>query len=212
VSVAFIDVDGTLTRTNISFLFGRHLYAARRISFFEAVSCAFLYGCHVIGLLNIAHLHYAVFNMVFHGKSRTDVVAWAEEFFSLNKSSLFRPSMMDELFVLREKQVPIVLLSSSPDFLIALVAKALGGLDYCATEYKNGCDDMLSCIGTVMSGAQKRLIALEYRKSGTNRIFAFTDSLQDRPLLEVSDEVVAVCPEKGLKRLALKRGWRIVPK
>jgi phosphoserine phosphatase len=111
---------------------------------------------------------------------------------------------------LKKKQVDVVLLSSSPDFLVELVARALGGLEYQATEYLCTSKGLFSSVGTVMSGGQKAATAEEYRKKGMGYIFAFTDSLQDRPLLEVVDEVVAVFPQKDLQKMAIKRGWRVV--
>ncbi len=212
MTVAFVDVDGTLTYANISFLFGRHLYTTGRVSLVKALFCAFLYVCHLGGILRVSQLHHSVFTLVFRGKNRSDVVAWAEQFFALHGTSLLRCSMIDEIEELKRKKVPTVLLSSSPDFLVSFVAKAFGGLEYQATEYGCTADGVFREVGVVMSGTHKAYIASDYRKKGCDKIIAFTDSLQDKPLLEVSDEVVAVCPDRGLKGMAQKRGWRIVPK
>jgi phosphoserine phosphatase len=212
VTVAFVDIDGTLTRSNMSFLFGRHMYAMGKISLVQAFFCAFLYGCHLVGILQVAQLHRAVFRVVFRGKKRSDVVAWAQQFFALQGASLFRSSMIEELEALKKKNVHTILLSSSPDFLVSFIAEAFGGLDFRATEYVCNGDGFFSQVGMVMSGLQKRCTAFEYREKGCNNIVAITDSLQDRPLLEVSDEVVVVCPGISLKRMAREKGWRIIPR
>ena len=210
MSVALVDVDGTITCKNISFLFGRYLYDTKRMSLFQAFICGCLYGCHRIGLIETAALHHGIFNLVFRGKNRSDFIALAEVFFDLYGRSFFRPDMIKELAALGKKQITVILLSSSPDFLVALVAKALGGLEYQATEYLCTSNDLFSSVGIVMSGSQKARTADEYRKKGIGYIFAYTDSLQDQPLLEVVDEVVAVFPQKALEKMAIKRGWRIV--
>jgi phosphoserine phosphatase len=212
VTVSFVDVDGTLTCANMSFLFGRHMYSIGKISLLKALSCTFLYVCHLAGILSVSRLHHAIFKLVFLGKNRTEVLAWAEQFFAQNSSTLLRPSMIDEMRELKRRNVSTVLLSSSPDFLVSFVARAFGGLEYRATEYLWDKSGFFSQVGVVMSGTQKGYIASEYRKKGWNKIAAFTDSLQDKPLLELSDEVVAVCPGYSLRKMARKRGWRIIPK
>jgi hypothetical protein len=42
-----------------------------------------------------------------------------------------------------------------------------------------------------------------------SRSFAYSDSITDRPMLELVGQPVAVNPDRELRRLAQQRGWKI---
>jgi phosphoserine phosphatase len=210
VRVAFIDLDGTLTYSNTSFLFGQYLYRKKKISFIKAFFCAFLYGLHLIHVQSVQRLHISLFRILFFRASKQMMMQQVQDFFSLYGDRIFRPSLMSLLSAFRISQVQLVLLSSSPDFIVSYVAKLLGNLDYHATVYEVDSEGLFSRVGLVMSGENKAKIALMYRKDGYTNEIAVSDSMQDYPLLKVVDEVVVVAPKGRLKRLAKEKNWRII--
>ena len=61
----------------------------------------------------------------------------------------------------------------------------------------------------VNTGSEKvrRLLRL---LAGRSLWAAYGDTLADVPMLELSPQPVAVCPDRHLRRVALRRGWRII--
>ena len=205
---AALDVDGTLTTSNVSFAFGRFLYERGRISWIQALIAAFRYGLHRLGFLSVEALHRGIFASLFLGKERKEVEQEAEHFWDQEWGRLVRPSMLEEVRGLRGAR--IALLSSSPDFLIAGAARRLGIGEWYATEYLAGPNGRFQGVGRVVSGKEKAKIVQEVKKKGDNAIMAITDSMLDLPLLEEADIAVVVAPKGKLARLAKERGWRIV--
>jgi len=58
-------------------------------------------------------------------------------------------------------------------------------------------------------GERKRAQLQKFARNG--KIFcAYGDTISDVPMLEMGEQAVAVHPDKGLKRLAAARNWRIL--
>jgi phosphoserine phosphatase len=43
-----------------------------------------------------------------------------------------------------------------------------------------------------------------------NRVIAFSDAMEDLPMLLKADIKYAVCPEQSLLQLSLKNGWQLI--
>lgn len=205
-----VDVDGTLTHSNVSFAFGRFLYRKGVISLFQAFMPALLYGLHRIGLLSIERLHKSIFKILFYRRASTVIEQAVDEFLASSSSFLIRERIKEELALLRKGGAHLALLSSSPDFLVKRVARILAIDEWHATEYVVDESGAFSSIRKVVTGSVKAQIATEVKKEQGALITAMTDSMCDLPLLEVADQVVAVFPDRKLELCARKRGWRIV--
>lgn len=205
-----VDLDGTLTKSNVSFAFGRFLYAHGRISLIQTFLPAFLYLFHWLGLLSIERLHQLVFRALFLGKPRADIETDVAQFLDLHWSTLVRPSIQTELSQFVAQGAHVALLSSSPDFLVRQVAKRLGIEDVQATEYIVDEKGHFAAIGQLVNGFMKAQIVQKVKKIEALEIVAITDSILDKPLLEEADVVIAVAPDRKLARLARLRGWRVV--
>ena len=203
-----LDVDGTLTVSNVSVAFGRFLYKRGRISWLQALMASLRYAAHRAGIFSVQTLHRGIFKALFLGKDRKRIEQDAALFWEEQWTALIRTSVIKEISALTGQRV--ALLSSSPDFLVGEAAKRLGIFEWYATEYITGPDGRFQRIGRVMTGEEKACIVQEVKKKGDNVIMAITDSMLDLPLLEEADTVMVVSPEKKLARLAKERGWRIV--
>jgi HAD superfamily phosphoserine phosphatase-like hydrolase len=203
-----LDVDGTLTMSNVSLAFGRFLYQQGRISWFQAWGAALTYAAHRLGLLSIRTLHRRIFTAVFLGKEQRQIEEDAEHFWDEQWQRLVRPSVLALLSTLQGQT--IALLSSSPDFLIKGAARRLGLSEWYATEYVAGADGRFLRLGRVVTGGEKAKIIQIVKKKGDSAIMAVTDSMLDLPLLDEADIAVVVSPERKLARLAKERGWRII--
>ena len=205
-----VDVDGTLTHSNVSFSFGRFLYRKGVVSLFQVFMPVLYYGAHLLGCLSVQRLHNLIFRTLFLGRKKSQIEQAVDEFLDLHGEQLIRPCVKHEIAVLQQKGARLALLSSSPDFLVKKVASMLGIEEWVATEYEVDDKGVFSSIGRVVTGEVKADVVTEVKRRYGLAITAMTDSMLDIPLLEVADEVVAVFPDRSLRRYAKKRGWRIV--
>ena len=205
-----VDVDGTLTRSNVSFAFGRFLYQKGVISCFQAFLPALYYGAHLIGLLSVVMLHRFIFWTLFLGRKKEVVEAAVDEFLATQAHHLIRPSIKEEIVSLQAEGARVALLSSSPDFLVKGLCSILALEEWHATEYVVDTAGCFTSVGRVVTGSVKAEIVRNVKKSQGTKTMAMTDSMLDSPLFEEVDTVVAVCPDRALKRLACKKGWRVV--
>lgn len=203
-----VDVDGTLTRSNLSFLFGNFLYKNGLISLSQAIRAIVLYALHLLGILSVESLHRAIFSSLFLGVKRGIYEEAADRFFAEPKSFL-RKDVVAEVEKLGRNGARLVLLSSSPDFLVQRMARHLNIEEWHGTEYCTGADGCFSNIGQVITGKDKAKLALRDKNEGT-AILSFGDSMLDVPLFEVSNSVVVVCPKGKLAKMASKKGWRVM--
>ena len=203
-----VDVDGTLTKRNISFAFGLFLYRKGRISWPRAALAVLRYAAHKAGFLSIQSLHKGMFDSIFSKKDKREIEQDVVQFWNEQWHSLIRTSVLDELAPLHSQR--IALLSASPDFLVGEAAKRLGIHEWYATEYLTDSKGEFQGIGRVVTGEEKAKIVQEVKKKGDSAIMALTDSMLDLPLLGEAAIVVVVSPEGKLARLAKERGWRIV--
>lgn len=205
-----VDVDGTLTHSNVSFAFGRFLYRKGIVSFFQVFLPALFYAFHVIGWISVERLHRSIFKVLFFGRSKGQTEEAVDEFLAVHGSELIRQSIKNEITSLRKKGDRVALLSSSPDFLVSKVAHLLAIEEWVATEYEVDEKGNFSSIGRIVTGKVKAQIAKAVKSKEGLAITAMTDSMLDVPLLEEADEVVAVFPDRKLRQYAKIRGWRIV--
>ncbi len=209
MSYIAVDVDGTLTRSNISFAFGRYMYKEGLISFFDAMRSACSYFLHTIGLLSMQGLHSSIFCSLFSGQRAEEIKKAADRFFEENGKGLFRAAVAEEVLLLQKEGARVVLLSSSPDFLVERVANYIGVEEWSATEYVVK-DKVFSKLGRIITGSEKAKIAADvYLREGLS-ITVFTDSMLDLPLIQIADRVVVVSPERKLLRLSKQKGWRVL--
>jgi HAD superfamily phosphoserine phosphatase-like hydrolase len=205
-----VDVDGTITRSNISFAFGRFLYDNGEISFFRALQLAAYYGAHCLGLLSIDRLHTLVFHALFQGRHAASIQTRVQQFFSQYGEALIRTHIREELFRRQAEGATIALLSSSPDFLVREVARLLSVDRWYGTEYVVDSQGRFAFLGRVVSGAVKAQIAREAKALRHCFVMAMTDSVLDKALLDEAHIVVVVVPDRQLARIAHHNGWRVI--
>ncbi len=106
-----------------------------------------------------------------------------------------------------------VILSASLEYIATGVASGLGVMRVCASSPEISDAGFTGKLrGTRPWGRNKALLAGDIcRKAGVDpgRCAAAGDSWSDRFVLEMCGCRVAVCPDRKLRRLAERRGWRV---
>lgn len=117
---------------------------------------------------------------------------------------------------LREGQLRghhIVLISSSPSFLVKLIAVHFGIDEYYATEYQIDTEGKFVSIDKVLDGEGKAQFLRDIiRKRGIapENTIAYTDSHLDLPFLIQAGHRVGVNPDSKLRLICKQRGWDII--
>jgi phosphoserine phosphatase len=106
----------------------------------------------------------------------------------------------------------VILMSSSPNFLVEGIAKMLQ-IEHCfSTKYKivNGKINSIECF---VAGDFKLKCLKEFLKKNEicfDRLIAFSDSINDLALLEFCDEIYLVKPKKNLKEKLNQKSYKIL--
>ena len=210
MKLALVDVDGTLTKKNISVLFGRYLYEQGILSKKTAFLCSFLYALHFCHFISSRFLHQKIASFLFASHPQKEIIEAANRFFSTIKNQLYREDVAAHIRTLCDDNYRIILLSSSPDFLIEKLAQQLYFKEYVGTEYIYTAEGRFSHLGRIISGGEKKAFALQMRNQGYTEMMAFSDSMQDKPLLDIVTMPVAVYPSFFFKVCARYKGWKVV--
>ncbi len=112
----------------------------------------------------------------------------------------------------REAGRLICIVSSSPEEVVEPLAKMLYVDRYIATRPKIVDGRYTGELDFYAYGAHKAdAIRGLAQEAGIDLAgsFAYSDSVTDLPMLEVVGNAVVVNPDKGLRKLAVERGWRI---
>ena len=210
---AFVDVDGTLLAETTTYLFARIL-RRRGLIKRSFILRALYHGLqHRFGRLDYGRL------VAFGLRSVSRVpVTELQEIARDNFEEFVRPRLYDGVVehftALRESGTRIVLVSSSPEIVIAPLAAYLGCSATVTTPVRIergqlvGTGEGPACYGegklywTSRWAADQGILMDETA--------AYADNWSDRALLERVGRAVVVHPHRRLKRLARARGWTIV--
>jgi HAD superfamily phosphoserine phosphatase-like hydrolase len=201
------DLDKTLSRANISVAFGRALYRKGYFSALSTLLFAFCYALNLFYLLPLHALHKISFWLLFYHKRQNELIPYVEEFLKTDLTPLLRKEMIEELEA--KKRCGVVwIVSSSPDFLVRRVAERLQVTNVIATTYALDSMGRFSHCQEIIDGHHK-LVAITKIASPEEMTF-YSDSAEDLPLLERVTHPIAVFPDRRLKKIAQKNGWKII--
>jgi phosphoserine phosphatase len=199
-----LDVDHTLLKENISFLFGKELFRKKNISFVQGVVAGLIWTAFRLGLCSQERLHKCIFSLIFRGREKAPLQNQFRLFFQSHKEELLRSYLLDTIRSVHGDH--IALFSSSPDFMVEEVGKAFGIKEAYGSQYNVDSSGRFTFLGLVMTGFNKAALVQKREKP----IAVYTDSADDIPLLEIADVPVAVCPDRRLFLFAQKKGWDIL--
>jgi len=156
-------------------------------------------------------LHKIIFARLFHGKPMEQFATHIADFVSMRLSKmLYLPALM-ELQKWKQRGARLVVLSGSPDFLVKPIARALGLYEAHGSEYSIDCKGRLTGLKRLLDGQWKAdFLKAETERSCAEKSIAYSDHIFDLPLLEAVKFPVVVNPGRRLRKLARRRGWKIL--
>lgn len=207
------DLDHTLVRCNSSFHFGKFLYQQGYISLSSTLFSIANYSSHIFFNTSLSLLHEKIFKTLFIHKDVTLLQKLAKSFTEKWLNNMLYPPALQRLTEAKALNHTILILSSSPDFLVAPIAQHLKIKHWKSTQYEINHEGNFSHVSLVMDAKNK---VREFHKS-CNRLsiplsstIAYSDSHLDIPLLKEAGKAVAVNPNKRLTLASKKFKWEIL--
>lgn len=213
---AFFDVDNTLIKGASILLFARGLakrrfFTARQLLGFIWVQMKF----RVLGKESaddISSGREQALALV-KGRKESEVIDMAQEIWAATIAERIFPDTKElaDMHIQAGQQVWLV--TASPVQLAQIIAKELGFTGALGTvaEVKDG-RFTGRMVGHMLHGEEKKhaVIALaNYEGLDLQRCTAYSDSVNDLPMLSTVGTAVAINPDSKLRRAALERGWEI---
>lgn len=217
-AAAIFDLDNTLVRGSSLFHFGVHLSRKRFISPIHVMR-------HVGHELAYVHrrgereglpskLAERMLRLV-EGRSQSALTMQARAFVGLHLRDHLFASTLAEVMAFQFRGVPVFLATASPQELADEIARELGLAGAIGTVAEVRDDLYTGRLATpIAHGMQKASRVRELmaeRGYDAHDCWAYSDSVNDLPLLACVGHPVAVNPDRTLKRLAQLNDWRILP-
>ncbi|ADD45979.1 HAD family hydrolase [Stackebrandtia nassauensis] len=214
-SAAFFDLDKTMIAKSSALAFGRPLYHGGLMARSDVLKAAY------------AQLAYLIAGADEDQMARTrDYLAqlcrgWETQQVSKivaeTLGELIDPYIYAEAVALvaehRAAGRDIVLVSASGDELVRPIGRLLGIEDVIATRMVIEDGRYSGEIEFYAAGPAKAEAMAEFaeeRGYDLKDCYAYSDSMTDMPMLEAVGHPTAVNPDRGLRKLALERGWPIL--
>lgn len=214
-SISFFDLDKTLISVTSGYRFGLHLFRQGLVPNIVFGRLMWQYSCYLQGSISQTELHHKTANLFCFGKPLAVFEQQVEPFIESCWEQIYHPIGQKLLSAARERGDKIIILSSSPLFLVEGIAKRLEADECHGTYYRLNDSGVIQKIETILEGKEKaRRVVTLAEKYGVpiEETWGFSDSHHDIPFLEAVGKPVAVHPNKKLTAVAKRRGWPILAK
>lgn len=213
VQITVFDLDHTLLKSNSSFEFGKYLYHQKKFPLRSLLLCLSDYLRHKWLGMSLQKLHARSFSRLFKGQLSVDFTPLVDHFLQKHFILMLYPPAVERLKVAKKRGDRIIILSSSPDFLVKEIARQFEVSEWKATCYQVDEQGRFNDIDQVMQGEEKAQYVralLNTMNLSFSDLTVYSDSILDLPLLKIAGHPVGVRPDWKLKRLCLENGWEIL--
>lgn len=213
VRLVVFDLDHTLLKANSSFHFGRYLYQQHYFSFWTLLVCLSAYARHKWCGMSASALHHYSFVRLFKGRSQEEIHSHVTLFLQGHLSNLLNQPVVSRLRKAQRAGNQVLILSSSPDFLVGEIANRLSVERWKATSYAVDRQHRYCGISHVMEGEEKaRFVAqqAEHLSLPLSAVTAYSDSMLDMPILKLVGQPICVGPNHRLTRICRQNGWEMI--
>lgn len=154
-----------------------------------------------------------IFRCIFLGQQLARMQRLVRVFLDKEFDRIQNIPVVDRLRKAKQMGHFTVILSSSPHFLVELIAERFGVNDWGATQYATDARFSFSSISHFMLGENKAeyIQSLEKRLGiPRSEMTAYSDSDLDLPFLMAVGTAIAVNPNKVLRRICKENDWEIL--
>jgi HAD superfamily hydrolase (TIGR01490 family) len=209
---AFFDVDRTLVACNTGRLFLRDLRRRGEISFLPALRALGWMAKYHLSLIDLQVIAASVAQQM-RGKSERDFAERCKRWVEDEVLPLVVPGALREIERHRAAGHVLAVLSSSPTYVTAPLARVLGIEEVLSTTFEVVDGEFTGrLVGPACVGAGKIHWAEGMgarREIDLAQSWFYTDSYTDMPMLERVGHRVVINPDPRLRHAAKKRGWPV---
>jgi HAD superfamily hydrolase (TIGR01490 family) len=207
----FFDVDHTILDGSSGPLFVRKGVQRGLFPALTLLYIPFFFLQYYIGSLEADSRDW--YFSILSGRSRRELEEVSRANFEIMKSRIY-PGVRRLIGELQGQGRQVVLATSSLDLIVQPLAEELGIQEVIATTLEFAED---RCTGRFADGPlfkekkkEKVYDFIRSREAGWQECSFYTDSVNDLALLESVADPVAVNPDRRLRRIASRRGWRVI--
>ncbi len=204
-NLSIFDLDGTLITKNSSFTFGRWLFSKGKLPRSTVIANVTDYFLHRYFGLSIESIHRRAKERLLKSHSLEALTLFADSFVAETLPSLIDKKAKKRLEEARSQGHHLLLLSSSPSFIVKPIAEAFGITHWYASDWK----EPVSILDGEVKLQIAKYVAAEL-KTPERQIFAYSDSHLDLPLLNSVANPISVNPDAILRKISLKNNWEIL--
>ncbi len=153
------------------------------------------------------------FPAFFFSKSSAEISHLVKEFIDRSLATMLYLPVAEHLFASQEQNDIVLLLSSSPQFLVAAIGEALQIKFWQGTTYECDKEGRFNKISHIMEGEEKARFVKKWMKQldiPLSSTIIYSDSSLDLPLLKIAGKPIAVVPGFRFKRFCRRQGWEIM--
>ena len=214
VEAAFFDLDKTVISKSSSLALSRPFYRAglvTRSQLFRGAYAQLVYLALGADEKRMGRAKDVMLAMT-KGWNRTQVEEVVRQALETVVDPYLYQEALDLIAMHRALGRRVFIVSSAPEEVVRPLAERIGLEDVIATraEIRDGrYTGNLEFYCYREHKAEAMRLLGEQEDIDLTRSFAYSDSITDRPMLEVVGNPVAVNPDRDLRRLAQQRGWKI---
>ena len=204
------DLDKTLIKVNSSFKYFLFLYRKKVFSKKHALMSVFLYIKFSFFRYSPTDLHKIVFKYFLKNRKEDEIFSYIKLFLDENFTKYINKKVHDFLIKAKKNNHFILLLSNSPWQIATAFGKKFEIENTFGSIY-NVEKGFFSKINTLMDGETKAKYAKKIAlQNNIENITVITDSIWDKPLIEIAKICYVVNPDVKLKKIAKKNLWNFL--
>ncbi len=210
--LSVFDLDHTLLEVNSSFSFYVFLLRKRFFSIRTLAMTGSILAGYLCKIYSPYRLHEKIFERFLKGK-KADRLKELAFLFAQNICELLCPAAGARLREAEREGHYVLLLSNSPDFLVAPIAAQLGIDHFFGSSYIENSAGALEQIAWQLDGRRKaEIMQKKARELGVPKedVYAYSDSIWDLPFLEAAGKPCVVRGDRKLLKIAKSRGWEVI--
>jgi len=212
-SIAFFDMDNTLLKGDSDNLLVAYMIGTRRLGMATLVKMARFNLLALLDRVDIEEWRRWVYREFGRFKAE-ELMPIVEEGYKRRIMPRLYSEGVDSIAAHKQKGHLTVIATAAWEFIAEKVRVQLGADDKISSiaGFENGhlSDDLRNLLPyNEGKRATAQLYAAE-RDVDLNNCYLYTDSIADLPLLEAVGHAVVVNPGKGLRQLAVERGWQVL--
>lgn len=213
---AFFDVDNTLIKGASILIFARGLAVRRIFTFREILGFAYKQlKFRLVGTENVGEIHSGRDQALalVEGLEESELIDLAEEIWHDKIAERIFPGTKELADMHLQAGQEVWLVTATPVQLAQVIARELGFTGALGTvaEVQDG-RFTGRMMGDILHGEGKKhaVVALAAMEGfDLERCTAYSDSMNDAPLLDMVGTAVAVNPDPALRKAAKQRGWEV---